>query len=288
MSRAVVLALAVLAGLAEPLHASEPRLQLEQRIRLTAQLLNDSPTAQRIGASGNSQAVAHLNEGRVHHAISEDALARGDLDAARRNADEALRHVALARRMVPDAPARAAAVRQRHDLMISNLDRLLDAWARRLPVGDADDGDRVAAIALMDTARYFAREGRFEESVHVLASAESHVLAGMKRLLDAREVDYTQRPATPAEEFRLELQRHQALSDLVPLALREMRPRPDAAALINRYSEASAALRDQAQRRFQDGQSREALADLRNAMLYLQRALGAAGVTTPPASEVLQ
>lgn len=278
--RAGAAALALLAGGASA--HDETRAQLEQRIRLTAALLGDSPSAQRIVGSGNAQAVAHLDDGRVHHALSEDALARGDLATARKAADEALRHLAMARRMVPDAPARAAAARARQAQMQANLERLLESWRQRLPPAEADDGDRLAALGLMDTARYLAGAGRHEEAVHVLAAAESHVLAGMNRLLaGARELDYTQRAGTPAEEFQLELQRHQSLSDLVPLALSELRPRPDAVALIGRYGEASRSLREQALQRQQAGDWVQALTDLRNASMFLQRALGAAGVALP-------
>lgn len=275
--------------LAQAAPGDEARATLEQRIALTARLLSDSPTAQRIVASGHAQAAAHLDEGRLHHALSEDALRRGDLAGARKAADEALRHVAMARRLVPDAPARQAAARQRHDQLVAHLERLLENWRQRLPSpggaggagGEADDGDRVAALGLLDTARAFGQSGRYEEAVHVLASAESHVLAGMNRLLTGRDLDYTQRPASPAEEFALELQRHQGLAELVPLALAELRPRGDAALLIARYGEASKALREQAVARQQGGDVAQALADLRNATLYLQRALGAAGVALP-------
>lgn len=278
--RASAAALALLAG-AVAAH-DESRAQLEQRIRLTASLLGDSPSAQRIVGSGNAQAVAHLDDGRVHHALSEDALARGDLAAARKAADEALRHLAMARRMVPDAPARAAAAKARHEQKLANLERLIESWGQRLPPALADDGDRLAALGLMDTARHLAAGGRHEEGVHVLAAAESHVLAGMNRLLaGSRELDYTQRAASPAEEFQIELQRHQNLSDLVPLAVTELRPRPDALALIGRYGEASRSLREQALQRQQAGDTAQALAHLRNASMYLQRALGAAGVALP-------
>lgn len=271
--------------------AQETRSALEQRIALAAQLLGDSPTAQRIVASHNTRAVAHLDEGRLHHALSQEALARGDLAAARKSADDALRHIGLARRLVPDAPARQAAARQRHEQMLANLERLLDAWRARLPpgAGHADDGDRVAAIGLVETARWLAGIGRFEESVHVLASAESHVLAGMNRLLrrsSTREVDYTERVATPDDEFRLEMRRHLALADLVPLAVSELKPRGDAAALIARYGQASRSLREQAMQQHMGGDAAQALVHLQNATLYLQRALGAAGVATPaPAGE---
>jgi len=81
------------------------RVQLEQKLKLVARLVSDSPSAQRIATSGNAEAVAHLDEGRVHHALAADLLAKGDLAGARKAADHALHHLSMARRSVPDAPA---------------------------------------------------------------------------------------------------------------------------------------------------------------------------------------
>lgn len=266
------------------------RVQLEQRIRLTAQLMADHTTLQRIAASGNPQAAAHLNEGKVHHALAQDLLARGDLAGARRAADEALRHLGQARRLAPDTPARRAAARGRHEQMLANLDRLVQAWRERtdtaasLDEQSTADADLLAAVGLMHTARAFGTEQRYEESLHVLAAAESHVLAGMNRVLHARTLDYTARAGTPAEEYQLELARHGSLSDLVPLAVNDLKPRPDAMALIERYTEASTALRGQAQQRFAAGDLPQALAHLRNALLFVQRALTTAGLVVPQAA----
>ena len=57
----------LLAGGAALAQDDAARAQLEQRIRLNARLLSDSPTAQRIASSGNVQAQAgsHANEVRL-------------------------------------------------------------------------------------------------------------------------------------------------------------------------------------------------------------------------------
>lgn len=261
------------------------RAAVEQRIRLTQKLIADSATAQRITSSGNVQAVSHLDEGRLHHSHAEDLLKQGDVEGARKAVDEALKHVSSARRLVPDAPARQAAARQRYEQAGANLDRLIDSWRARAGAAEAQDGDLVSAIGLVQTARWFAGEQRFEEAVHTLDSAERHVLAGMNRLLGQKTLDYTARASTPAEEYQLEAARHQGLIELLPLALREMKPREDARALIERYGQDSRALRSQAERRFQAGEIQPAIADIRNATLFAQRALGAAGVVTPAATE---
>lgn len=273
------------AGAAEA--ADEAALQrgaVEQRLKLAAALMADGPATQRIGASGHARAVAHLDEGRVHHQLAVEALGRGDLAAARKAADEALRHLGQARRLVPDTPARNAQARQRAEQMQATLDRLVESWRQRAGPADADDGDLIIAQSLMGTARGFAREQRWEEAMHTLASAEGHVLAGMNRLLHARTIDYTAKPSTPAEEYQLELARLGSLSELVPLAVNDLKPRPEALALIERYTETSATLRGQAASRAQAGDLTQALAHLRSALMYVQRALTTAGLVTPQAS----
>jgi tetratricopeptide (TPR) repeat protein len=274
----------VLVGSAALAQDDAARAQIDQRIKLNAKLLSDSPTAQRIATSGNVQAQSHLEEGRVHQALAEDLFAKGDLAGARRAVDAALHHVSMARRMAPDQQGRQAAARQRYEQKQAELDRLMDAWRRHAGGTDATDGDLFAATGLIVTARQFAQESRFEDAGHTLAAAESHVLTGMNRLLRSKTLDYTMRPSTPAEEFQLELTRHKGLADLVPLALAELKPKADALALIDRYGKTSQSLRSEAQARFAAGDTPQALADVRNAILYLQRALSAAGVSAPDAT----
>jgi hypothetical protein len=121
VNRAPLLVAAGALWLATGAQADEAaRQQLEQRIRLTSALLADSPTAQRITTSGHAAAVTHLDEGRVHHAVAQDRLRQGDLDGARRAVDEALHHVTMARRLVPDQAGRQAVARQRHGEVLAN------------------------------------------------------------------------------------------------------------------------------------------------------------------------
>ena len=257
------------------------RAQVEQRVRLTARLIGDAGTGQRISASGHARAVSHLDEGRLHQSLAEQALAAGDLPTARREVDEALRHIGMARRLVPDAPARQAEARQRHQQRLAALDRLLEAWQGHASASTADVDGRVAAAGLIGNARRLGEERRYDEAAESLTLAEHHVLTGMNRLLHQRTIDYTSRAETPQQQFQLTLARHDGLAELVPVALSELRPGPDASSLVERYTDTSRTLRQQALQRQQRGELLEALADLQNAVLYVQRALSAAGVNLP-------
>lgn len=278
---AAALAASLLVGVAPARAADDEaaRAQIEQKLKLVARLISDSPSAQRIGSSGNAAAMAHLDEGRVHHALAADLFAKGDLAGARRAVDDALKHLGMARRSVPDAPERQAQAKQRHEQLLGSVERLVEALRARAGAGGA--GDVTAAIGLVSVARTHALEGRYEQANQALMQAERHVLDGMNRTLNATTLDYTVRASSPAEEFQNELARHKGLAELVPLAVRDLKPRPDAVALIERYGETSTTLHGQALQHFQSGEVTQALVHIRNATLYLQRALLAAGLVAP-------
>ena len=271
-------------GATAPLSAQNvaDREQVAQKLELTERLFSDASASARISGSGNQAAVGHLDEGRVHHALAADLLKRGDVEGARREVDIALQHLGKARRMVPDTSIRKAAARSRHDLLLGSTERLIDAWRERAgPQMQAHGNDLTAALGLIDVARRLAREGRYEESNQTLTQAERHVLTGMNRTLHAVTLDYTLRASNPAEEFEQELARRRGFAELLPLAVRDLNPKPDALALIDRYAEASNAMQIQALEQRRVGNSERALVLIRNATLYLQRALLATGLVAP-------
>jgi hypothetical protein len=276
------LAAALLLALCNAGHAADDaKTQAEQRVRLATRLIADSPAAQRIQASGNAVAVSHLDEGRLHLSVADDALKAGDYPKARKTADDALHHLGMARRLVPDAPLRQLMLRQRHEQQLASTERLIETWRVRAGARAGNDNALLDATGLAGRARMMGNEQRYEESLQTLAATERHLLDGMSRAFGSRELDYSARDATPAEAYHLEMARHSALAELVPLALRELQPRPQARALIERYLQSSKALHAQAQRRLEDGDAASALATLRSASSYVERALNAAGVVTP-------
>jgi hypothetical protein len=253
-------------------------------------MIGDTASVQRIQASGNTQAQTNYEEARVHHAAALDFMAHNDLAEARRSADDALRHIGLARRLAPDAPTKLAAARQRHDQLMSSLDRLVAAWRRRADAAaaagtaSAKDSERLTAtLGLMANAAHLAGDKRYDEASNLLMQAERHVLEGMNGLLQSTTLDYSSRPTTLAEELDQELARHRGLADLVPLAIADLKPRAEALALIERYNDTSTTLRTQALQQQQTGDVTQALTHIRNATIYVQRALQAAGLVVPQA-----
>jgi hypothetical protein len=275
-SHTVALGLLLAAGIAV---ADDERTQAEQRVRLAARLIADSPAAQRIQASGNAVAISHLDEGRLHLSTAEEALKAGDAAKARKSAEESLQHLGMARRLVPDQPSRQQALRLRHEQQLASVERLVEAW--RVRAGTAADSALLDATGLVGQAKRLGEEQRYDDSLRTLSAVELQLLGGFTRLFASRELDYTPRAATPAEAYHDEMAGYSALSELVPVAVRELAPRPDARQLIERYTKSAQALHLQAQQRFETGDRDGALANLRNAVMYVQRALAAAGVVTP-------
>jgi hypothetical protein len=268
-------------ALTTPAHAQdEMRAQAEQRVQLAARLIADSPAAQRVVASGHAPAVAHLDEGRLHLSSARDALAAGHYEQARKAADEALHHLGMARRLVPDEPARQQALRQRHAQQLASVERLVEAW--RVRASPRIDDSLIEATGLVGQARRLGEEQRYDEGLRMLDAAEQRVLGGLMRALPSGEIDYTQRPEDATAAFAHEMGGYSALAELVPVALRELSPSAQAQALVERYMRLAHALHAQAQQRFEAGDAQGALASLRKAVIEVQRALAAAGVVTPP------
>jgi hypothetical protein len=275
-SQTLALGLLLVAGIAV---ADDERTQAEQRVRLAARLIADSPAAQRIQASGNAVAISHLDEGRLHLSTAEEALKAGDAAKARKSAEESLQHLGMARRLVPDLPARQQALRQRHDQQLASALRLVEAW--RVRAGTTADNALLDATGLVGQAKRLGEEQRYDDSLRTLSAVELQLLGGFTRLFASLELDYTPRAANPAEAYRDEMASYSALSELVPVAVRELTPRADARQLIERYTKSAQALHLQAHQRFESGDRDGALANLRSAVMYVQRALAAAGVVTP-------
>lgn len=268
--------------------ANEPsdaaRALVKQKLELAGRLLADPGIRQRVAGSDQPQAQVHLDEGRLHHAAGEDQLAKGDLVGARKAADDALRHLAAARRLAPDAPARAAAQRVRYEQMFASTERLVEAWRQRLVQARGDTSQTVPAVGLLGTARNDAEAGRWDDAQRALAQAESLVLEGMARALPGATLDYTARFAGAAEEFEHELQRHRALAELVPLAIQNLKPSPEARALVARWHDGASAQHERALQLHRAGDTARALDQIREASLQMQRALTAAGLVLPGAT----
>jgi len=129
---AATLALVLTVGSALAADDGSTRAQLEQRIKLTAKLYGDGANSQRIAGSGNARAITLLARRPLcTRPRPSRPWPRATWQQPGVRLDEALRHISLARKLVPNASARQAEAQQRYNQRLATLERLLQAWRCR-------------------------------------------------------------------------------------------------------------------------------------------------------------
>ncbi|MBI3374950.1 MAG: hypothetical protein HY017_24775 [Betaproteobacteria bacterium] len=259
---------------------SPRRRVIEQKSVLVQRVLGDSPVAQRIAASGSDQAKTYLSNAAEQYRRAQAHAAEGRLEASEAAIDEAMVLISKARQLAPDRIQIESEQRVRYAALLESTHGLL-ASARRQ---GARNPDRAAPPEIARGAELIARgqslAGReqFVEAHRALLAAERELLAGLPRLLESATLDYTVRVDSPEDEFRHESDRFVSFRRLVPIALAELKPAPDAMRLSEQHVQRALELRDAADTHSARGDVRAALGALRESIEWLQRALTAAGL----------
>ena len=258
---------------------------LAQKSAMLDKVLNESPVAARILASGNEEARGHFSRARelaAHAAaLQKDNLLR----AADGLLNEAILEVSKAQQLVPDPGKQQATERARYAQLVDSFAALRRTSQIALPREGAKTGEsheqKVARAELMaDQAGQLARADRYIEANKQLDAALMVLLDDASQQLAGRTIVYDLRFADRREEFDFELERHRSFERLVPLAVQEFRPTPEARALVERNVAQALELRQRGEARF----AREPLAgikDVTDGTDALRRALRAAGLVVP-------
>lgn len=257
---------------------------VEQKEALVNRLLEDSPAAQRIAASGNAQAQQFMSAGREHHRSALAALQAQDIRAADGRLNEALWSIGRARQLVPDSMYRVIEYRVRYAQLVASIESLQASYRGHLShLGRAPDDDASwkTVAGLVEEAKSFRVSERLADANRLLLKAERSLLAAFGTVLGTNTLDYTMHFATAAEEFKFELDRYRSFGELVPLAIAELRPAGDALRLIDRYVESGRAARESAQQHAAQREYAAALKIIRGGTAQLERALTAAGLAAP-------
>jgi hypothetical protein len=291
---ALVLASAQLAyaqGAAEPrAAASEPvrqvsAQQVEQKILMLDRVLNQSPVAARIANSQNEEARKRFANARELTQHAKSLLADGQLRGADGLLNEAIFEVSKAQQLVPDPGTQQATERARYAQLEDSVAALRRTAEIALPnaaaarKGDSEQALR-AADALVEQAVALAKSDKYIEANRQLDRALMLLLKDASQRLSGHTIVYDYKFANRREEFEFELNRHRDFERLVPLALLEFRPSPEARALVDRHVAHARELRERGEAQL----SRDpiaALKDLAEATDSLRRALQAAGLAVP-------
>lgn len=259
---------------------SPRRRVIEQKSALVQRVLGDSPVAQRIAANGSDQAKTYLAHAADQYRRALALAAAGRLDASEAAIDNAMALIGKARQLAPDRKLLESEQRVRYAALLGSTQGLL-ALARRQGErrpGEAAPPEIARGAELIAKGRRLADRERFGEAHRVLLAAERELLAGLPRMLESATLDYTVRFDSPADEFRHESERFMSFRRLVPIALAELKPAPDAIRLAEQHVQRGLQLQDAAARQSARGELAAALGSLREGIEWLQRALAAAGL----------
>jgi hypothetical protein len=269
---------------AVPAAAAPNPAVVRQKEALVRSLVQESPVAARVNSSGNAEAkrLLGLAQDGYHQAVIH--IQTGDVAQAEKYLNEAMWSMGKARQLVPDQASRQIEDKVRFQRLKESVDSLRGSYTRHAARGKtagARDPELARADALMEEAETAENADKFGDAVKLMQQAESILLQAMNKVLGSATLEYAQKFETPAEEFAYELERNRSFADLVPVAVGELKPNPDAARLVERYVDQNKALREQAQREAGNKDYAAALKTIRSGTGYLQRALLTAGLVVP-------
>jgi hypothetical protein len=260
------------------------RVLVRQKQVLLDQLLGDSLAAARIDASGNTQAQQFLNGAREFYMKGVGMLHADDHEGANKSFNEAIWMMGVARQLVPDIADKGSEQRLRYNQLSSGIESLRRSYRTHLShLGrtEAEDPAARKVAGLVAVARKHADGGRLAEANGALIRAEYDLLEAFGKVLRTSAIDYTPHFSDAKDEFQFEFERNRSYNELVPVAIAELKPAPDAVRLIVRMVESNRAARELAQRQAANKNFEAALKSIRDGTAELERALLAAGLVMP-------
>jgi hypothetical protein len=209
------------------------------------------------------------------HARALEHLKRGEYQEADTRLSESIR--SMLRRHAPGKPSQQPG--SGYERLLSSVELMRSTYVRHASAREDSHGTLLVEVdESVAQARRLHAEQRPGEAVHALALAEQSLTHALTHLLGPVTVSYAPRFAGPEDEFRYEQARNRAYAALVPAAINELRPNGATLMLVQRYAQSAEATATLAARQAEKGDWRGALESVRNATLYLQRGLGAAGL----------
>jgi hypothetical protein len=248
-------------------------------------MLNHSPVAARVANSQNEEARQHFGRARDLTQHARRVIGDGDVRAADTLLNEAIFEISKAQQLVPDPGVQQAAERARFAHLedsVAALRRTAEIALPNAPAAKKPESEQAlrAADALVQQALGLARSDKYIEANRQMDRALMLLLKDSSQRLAGHTIVYDHRFANRQEEFDFELNRHRDFERLVPLALLEFRPSPEARVLVERQVAHARELRERGEAQF----AREPLAAIRDIVEgtdALRRALQAAGLSVP-------
>lgn len=258
--------------------------KVKQKIMFADMMVNGQG-AKRVAASSNVEAQQLIAGAKSDLAESRKKLLAGALPEALALADNALKRVGSASRLVPSEDAKAQLARRNDELQQEIKDFELSYernYKRMAKAGNVSadvEYDKARVESLKSDAELLAGKGDYVKSNAKLEEAQSIVTMGLHKMLDSKTLVYDLKFESPAEEFEYELKRFSGYEALVPVAIEMKKPAAGALSLMDSFLEKARKRRDEAQGKADSGDYAAAMEMMVQATKTVRRALRMVGVS---------
>jgi hypothetical protein len=241
--------------------------------------------AKRITASEHNSAKDMLATATQKVANARDFFSAGKKQAAIDSADEALRMVSAASKLVPSEEMLQEERNRYNDIMdaLKNFQTSHEeTYERTLKQRGTEavvDYDKERVSELVSEAESLAAKSQYKIATQYLQNAERIVTMAINDMLNEQTIVYDLNFETAEEEYQYELKRYISYEELIPIAIEQKKPSAGAVTLMNTFVEKGRFQKGEAVKTAKSGDFPVAITMMRSATEQIRRALRIAGVT---------
>jgi tetratricopeptide (TPR) repeat protein len=261
---------------------------VEKKRAMVERILTDPVIADTIAHGKNADAREKLASAKLLLERAQKLFQIGDVAAADRSLNDALRHISSARGLTSAAGILGNVEQTRYSELIQSIEVLEASYLRNVQqrstwLAEVGDEDLKRVKILVDRAKALAVSGRFADANGVLVKAQRDMISSYNGLLGTAPmvIVYDLRFNTPDDEYKYEVERARDYEGLVPVAILEYKPARDSLTKIDQLVGESRSLTAEARSHAQKSQLQNAIMIQRGAIVKLQKALELAGVVVP-------
>ncbi len=225
-----------------------------------------------------------MTEARRRLLLAQNALQSGNGKEAQGEIDQAIRYLSRARPATksPEAEDEKGLYLE----LAGSTESLLASY--RESVGKLDRGapGREIAERILGQVNIMVQQARrlsgpqLRPAIAMLRAAQRALQTGFGSVL-GKDIVYTQSFDSPAEEYRYELARNKSFQNLIPIALEELKPPPEARRTVEELFDYNRSVIREAESQAARKQYAEAVKSVLDGVTALQRALQVAGLVVP-------
>jgi hypothetical protein len=252
---------------------------VKQKLLLLESLLNSGKIKQ-LQDDGSDDTKAQLSRAKQLRDEARSQQVAGDVPAAEKAVDEALRTVSTASAAVVKEPLLSPKIQLAQNAELATQVRgysasIADALKKQ---GKRQDPRLGQLERMLDEAGKLTAAGRHGEANRLLTEAYRLAVATVSELRAGETVVIDLKFDTPADEYAYEQSRNRSHEMLVEMTLQEGRADGEKRDMVERYVGESRQLRTQAEVQAKAGDYRAAIKSLEEATKQLVRALRATGM----------